>query len=243
MIISNSRKFIFVHIHKAAGTALKVALQPHLRWNDLVIGGSRFGDDIAPAYETHFGLTKHGGILQILDQCGDGIVKDYFSFAIVREPVARATSLYNYIAEFFRYAGQKIGLQHDDLVVAARQDQVEKTPNLAFLDWPAARAYYLAPNFSDFIRAAELESDSGFQLQIDALQNHSGTVMIDKIIKYESLLRDMPYLWDKLGTRFMLPIANRPKHYRQPLADVSDDDRAFLRKRFAEDYLALDYTG
>ena len=40
----------------------------------------------------------------------------------------------------------------------------------------------------------------------------------------------------------MLPVENRPKFYRQPLADVSDDDRAFLRTRFADDYLALDYA-
>ncbi|MGR3722843.1 sulfotransferase family 2 domain-containing protein [Abyssibius alkaniclasticus] len=242
MIISNSRKFIFVHIHKAAGTALKVALQPHLAWNDLVIGGSQFGDAVAPAYETHFGLTKHGGIQQIIDQCGAALVKDYFSFAIVRDPVARSVSLYNYIAEFFRYKGQSLGLQHDDLVIAARQEQLEMTPNLKFLDWPATRAYYLSPNFSDYIRSKELESDSGFQLQIDALQNQSGTLMVDKVIKYEALLRDLPALWDKIGTRFMLPVENRPKFYRQPLADVSDDDRAFLRTRFADDYLALDYA-
>ena len=66
--------------------------------------------------------------------------------------------------------------------------------------------------------------------------------MVDKVIKYEALLRDLPALWDKIGTRFMLPVENRPKFYRQPLADVSDDDRAFLRTRFADDYLALDYA-
>ena len=240
MILSNSRKFIFVHLHKTAGTALKVALQPHLAWNDLVIGGSAFGEQIAAAYKDHFGLTKHGGIQQIVDICGGAVLKDYFSFTIVREPVARTVSLYNYIAEFFRGEGFSLGMSHDEMVSAARQGRVER--DFEFLGWAAARAYYLNPDFSAFIRAPELDGDSGFQLQIDALQNRSGTLMIGKIIKYEELLRDLPYLWDKIGVRFMLPLENRPGQYRMQLADVSDDDRAFLRERFAEDYLALDYA-
>ena len=49
MIISNSHKFIFVHVMKTAGTSVSAALDPWLRWNDIAIGGTRFGEQIQPA--------------------------------------------------------------------------------------------------------------------------------------------------------------------------------------------------
>ena len=44
MIISNSHKFIFVHILKTAGTSICAALDPTLRWNDVILGGTGFGE-------------------------------------------------------------------------------------------------------------------------------------------------------------------------------------------------------
>src|SRR5215469_2544795 len=58
MIISHSRRFIFVHIHKAGGTSVEQALDPHLAWNDLILGGSQFGEKIQGAYQKRFGLNK-----------------------------------------------------------------------------------------------------------------------------------------------------------------------------------------
>ena len=40
MFLSNSRKFIFIHITKAAGTSITHALEKSMGWNDLVIGST-----------------------------------------------------------------------------------------------------------------------------------------------------------------------------------------------------------
>ncbi len=38
MIVSHSYKFIFMHVRKAAGSSMKVAIAPHLKADDIVIG-------------------------------------------------------------------------------------------------------------------------------------------------------------------------------------------------------------
>jgi hypothetical protein len=44
MIISRSRGFIFVHVHKTADEAVTLALLPYLGPDDLVLGGTRAGN-------------------------------------------------------------------------------------------------------------------------------------------------------------------------------------------------------
>jgi hypothetical protein len=44
MIISHSRKFIFIHIHKTAGESISEALRPYLSGRDLLLGTSLRGE-------------------------------------------------------------------------------------------------------------------------------------------------------------------------------------------------------
>ena len=39
MIVSHSRRFVFVHLHKTAGTSVKQALRPHLAAGDFMTPG------------------------------------------------------------------------------------------------------------------------------------------------------------------------------------------------------------
>lgn len=239
MIISNSRKFIFVHVHKTAGSALKLALQPHLAWNDLVLGGTPLGEAVNDIYHDVFKLHKHSTIAEISKVCGPEIVESYYTFSIVRDPLARTVSLYNYIADLFRVEGRTMGIDHDEMRVAAR----EQNPKYAhhILEWSASRAYYSSENFSDFIRSPELAEDIGFRPQIEALQSRDRKLMVDQVFKHEHLLRDLPRIWDRVGCRFLLPVWNRPKVQKLKPENVSADDCDFLRRRFVDDYRAFDY--
>ena len=49
MIISHTHRAIFVHIPKTAGTSITALIEPALRWNDLVLGGTTFGERIQAA--------------------------------------------------------------------------------------------------------------------------------------------------------------------------------------------------
>src|SRR5215469_1250703 len=97
MIISHSRKFIFVHIHKTAGTSVEIGLDPWLSWDDVVLGSTPRGQAINNTYHARFGLNKHSSIAEIERVCGKQLVDGCFTFATVRHPVSRLCSLYNFV--------------------------------------------------------------------------------------------------------------------------------------------------
>ena len=71
MIISNSHRFIFVHVLKTGGTTVCAALDPFLRWNDVVLGGTEFGERMNGPYRDRFGLRKHSTAQEIRAVVGD----------------------------------------------------------------------------------------------------------------------------------------------------------------------------
>ncbi|WP_019509044.1 sulfotransferase family 2 domain-containing protein [Pleurocapsa sp. PCC 7319] len=96
MIISHSKKFIFVHIQKTAGTAITIYLDKYLNYQDLIIGSTEFGENIQPFFKKKFRLHKHSYAKRIKSVTGDEVWNNYFSFSLVRNPWDRMVSLYNW---------------------------------------------------------------------------------------------------------------------------------------------------
>jgi hypothetical protein len=64
MIISLNRRFVFVHIHKCAGTSVEMALGKLLRHNDFVIGSTKSGEKNQEFFKKATGLNKHSTALE-----------------------------------------------------------------------------------------------------------------------------------------------------------------------------------
>lgn len=99
-IINNSKKFIFVHVPKAAGTSVTSALSEYTTYKDLEIGGTQFGERIQKAYIERFGLGKHSPASSIKDVVGKKFWKECFSFSIVRNPYDRVISTYKFLKKW-----------------------------------------------------------------------------------------------------------------------------------------------
>lgn len=97
MIVNNSRKFIFVHVPKAAGTSVTRELSRFTTFRDLEIGGSRYGEKMQDMYAARFDLRKHSPARIIAAKAGEAAWRDFFVFAFVRNPHARAYSLYRFL--------------------------------------------------------------------------------------------------------------------------------------------------
>ena len=97
MLISEKRKFIFIHVYKNAGRSIRTALEPFAqdKWQYLLNKqlkkiniSTRF--DSQP-FDVHI---KANEMMEIM---GRESFKDYFSFAIVRNPWDWQVSLYTFM--------------------------------------------------------------------------------------------------------------------------------------------------
>lgn len=97
MIISNSKNFIFFHIPKTGGTSLAHMLEHEARWDDLIIGGTHFGEQIKVAYASRFKLDKHSMPCEVRSVIGLERYIAFRKFIVVRDPLERVISAFKFI--------------------------------------------------------------------------------------------------------------------------------------------------
>lgn len=101
MIISHKKKFIFVHLFKTAGTSVTAELLPYARPIERIAANKyfsycyQFSGDVGKAKIN--GVRKHASASEIRNFVGANVFKNYFVFAIVRNPFDLQLSLYKYI--------------------------------------------------------------------------------------------------------------------------------------------------
>jgi len=96
MIISHTRKFIFIHPHRCAGTSITHSLLPYLGDDDEVYGCTRSGEALSEKnrlknikkYQREQGEFpwKHSTAACVKGYVGDKIWDEYFKFTFVRNP-------------------------------------------------------------------------------------------------------------------------------------------------------------
>tara|TARA_Y100000593_G_scaffold95087_1_gene199421 strand:- start:29772 stop:30578 length:807 start_codon:yes stop_codon:yes gene_type:complete len=99
MIISHEHKFIFVHIHKCAGTSIGESLLPYLGEKDEVFGYSKEGEHLSTINKDTGKLWKHSTSKEIKDSIDPEIWNNYFKFAFVRSPWEIEISFYHWWKE------------------------------------------------------------------------------------------------------------------------------------------------
>ncbi len=137
-IINNSKKFIFVHVPKAAGTSVTNALSQYTTYKDLEIGGTHFGESLQPAYQRRFGLSKHTPASGIRSVIGQETWREMFKFSIVRNPYDRAISTYKFLN---RWEGTPENVKQElakfkDINEFVLSDMLEATPGPDYIFKP-----------------------------------------------------------------------------------------------------------
>ncbi|HWE07227.1 MAG TPA: hypothetical protein VG274_10995, partial [Rhizomicrobium sp.] len=69
-IVNTTYKFIYVHIPKTAGTAVKKYLGRFTRFCDVEVGGARDAEGVAEYYRKRFRLAKHSFAREIKEAVG-----------------------------------------------------------------------------------------------------------------------------------------------------------------------------
>ena len=194
MIISNNKKFIFVHIYKTGGTSVSSALVKYARFRERIASEfylskkivSTINDKLELADQGNKwvnGLHKHAKAIEVRKHLGESKYRLYYKFTFVRNPWDWQVSLYHYI---------KKDKYHKDNAIAN---------TLSFYDFLKREIENFAP------------------CQLDFLIDSKGKVIVDKVGKFESLQQDFCGILNHLNLKPIklenLNRSNRSKNYRK----------------------------
>lgn len=239
MIISYSRDFIFVHVHKTAGDSITSALVPILARSDIVLR-----NDWPPWFHKLRALRtvpefdqlrKHSPASAVARVVPADVWARSFTFAFVRHPIGRTVSLYN-------YAVQKL------------EERRQLRPRNAWyltppghwndpLRWRAIRALLDTGTFSGFIRHPLLERDASMAAQWYLLCDRGGRLLVDFVGRYETLQEDFNVVQDRIGvpkTILGWRNASSTSCERREI-EISAADRSYLAEKFAPDFVYFTY--
>lgn len=229
MFISNSKRFVFVHITKAAGSSVVAAIDKSCEWNDIALGSTPLGRALEPPYRERFGIHKHSMAREIRAVMGEAAWNDYFTFSFVRNPFSRAVSLYTFVERVVRETGYR------------RYLPIRRGPGRELWRWRATKAYLATRSFSEFIRHPVLQRDDGMRSQSDWLCDDDGQLMVDFVGQVENIDADFATVAARTGLgQTRLTTENRSAG-RQWHDYLSAADYDYLYDLFRRDFELFGY--
>src|ERR1700761_6964163 len=183
VVIFNSLKMIFVHIHKAGGSSVEVSLEKVMRWNDIIVGSTDLGELIQQYYNLRFGLEKHSSARSICNAIDGSVWASYFKWATVRSPHDRVASLYRFTASLIEPLLRDSKFPTDGSVDVqnswlATSEAAQNAP----WNYPTVRAYLVSRRspkpFSEYLRSPHLDDEPAFQTQSSQLTDSNGRIMV-----------------------------------------------------------------
>jgi len=246
VFISNSRRFIFIHLHKTGGTSVEHALNTTLQWNDILLGSTTHGELLREIYTPVFGLNKHSPAHQVRRVVGEAVWGQYFTFSVVRNPYALVVSQYTFSRDWVRRGMVRNGLGKADLRTLNRQDKLPKV-------WPwqyhAVRAFIETSldkdNFTDFIRSPRLDNWRGMRPSwLKICNRKTGELIVDYVTKLETIHQDWPFILRQINLKY-IPLEQKnssPSEIPVSAYYARDEDAEFIHKRFKNDFKIFGYS-
>jgi hypothetical protein len=215
MIISHSKKYVFIHIYKTAGTSITSELIKHARFIEKIstywstryivtLLANLFSlEDLGKSWIN--GVHKHATAGEIRDYLGKDRYKQYFSFSFVRNPFDLQVSLYHYI---------KNSPEHRDYDIANKI------------------------TFKQFVLR---EIKNRVKKQIDFLRDEDG-IIVDYIGRFEKIEESMQFIYNKLNLPSKSIVHQNKSTRLEGYRDYYDDElRLSVEQYFKDDLKTFKY--
>jgi len=261
VIISNSKQFIYIHLHKTAGTSIERAINPHLQWNDIILGSTDYGEKNQQVYRQRFHLHKHATGQECLNVVGAAVWDNYFTFATVRNPYSLVVSTFTYAQRILNKAITSGHYSYKDVLPLIKNGRMTKYrlwrwPTLKrskisnrIFQWPIIQALmesgYPEPSFERYVQLPNTWDDPALKPQwvkLAVKRKGAPCIDLDCVVKMEELSRQWPQLCKKMSIDSKLPHINKSSDGKQ-WQDyyVSNEITALLENRFAVDFETFGY--
>jgi hypothetical protein len=250
MIISHSKKFIFIHLEKCGGTSVETALEPNLHWQDIILGSTEFGEKIQEANFQRYGvekvkkemLWKHSTAENIHKVLGNDKWIQYKRFSVVRDPVELIHSLY-----WFSNTAVTFHLGSIDEDFWENCFKNNSFPNT----WPYREKYvqtFVASQinhsgFEGFATSILNKKNDFVKPQIKRLKKNYSDKNLGKIVDLSTLNDEWENILDYIEMPYTELKQLNTSEYKEPI-DISNKLRKSIKRHFAVDYANLPrYTG
>ncbi len=216
MLISHDRKFIFIHVAKAAGMSIRKILEPHCTEPEkfrIKRPAKTIDGKPNPLYDIWSHSLYHARAEDVKKEVAPEVFDSYFKFAFVRNPWDWQVSMYHFILKDPTHVKYK--------TVRSMEGFGE------YLEW-------VVDTRRPYPRGAT-------KLQKPMLTDLEGRFMVDFLGRFETLERDFSKVCDRLGIEGSLPKINASRHrdYRDYYVDRT---RKIVEEHFKEDIELFGYT-
>ncbi|GAA0741981.1 sulfotransferase family protein [Ideonella azotifigens] len=202
MILSLNRRFVFVHVHKCAGTSIEVALAPLLAANDLIIGSTSEGEKHKKLLGEMVGLHKHSGAAAARALIGAERWKNFYTFGFVRHPIDRLYSLYTYALGQL----ERKPMTLTEAEAYALNGALPDRPPYCF---KAAQAAFASKNFDAFLRDPRCWQDDGAKPQWQSLCDEHGQRLVKFVGHVERIDKDWQKVQNRMGITAPIGVQNK----------------------------------
>lgn len=218
-IISNTQKYIFIHIPKTGGTTFTAGLANFNTPLDIEIGGTKFGEKLAPLYIEKYGLGKHSTALKMRNIIGKDVYSSFFSFAFVRNPYKRTLSTYSFLKSWRDWPQSKV------------MDQFSNIRDFITSDFFSKRG-----------------PDNILQPQYLWVTDDEGALIVDQVYKLEQLDVVYPALMNRLGLAVsndepLFGTLNKSKKSEGDIEIIENDAevKEIILNRYQKDFQLFNY--
>ena len=242
MIISHSKKFVFIHGRKTAGSSIGIFLQRHLAPGDIargyITGGLEVGV-LPPDWDKSiFWIRPHDFIGTIprvkayrrFVRCRHGISSTHMSAAQIKEYLG--PERWN---EYFKFTFERNPFERTVSFYYWRIKDLRKKPTFQqFVDalYSGDQAFLTRHNLTGF-------SNLSFYMIDDKIE-------VDFVGQYENLKHDFNYVCDRIGVDYDGCLPQNKTGVRPPssrYSDISNDDlTGKLKAVFAREISLFDYS-